>query len=243
MAGGGRGGDDPGRRRHGLQRHRPLRRDDRAGRAMRGRRRARGHPVLQPALAGRDLRALPGGGRGGRRPARDALRHPGPLWAAHRDRHHAAPGPRGAGDRGAEGRGGGRADDGAPGRAGAGRFRDLQRRRRHDPAAPGGRRGGGRRAWRRTGSVRSCVGSSTPSWRATSPPRSPATPSCSTPSTSSPPPSSPTRCRPRRSCAPWGSRVGQCRLPMGASTPELDAQAAKILAAVGPPAVTVAPLG
>jgi 4-hydroxy-tetrahydrodipicolinate synthase len=40
-----------------------------------------------------------------------------------------------------------------------------------------------------------------------------------------------------------GLRVGQCRLPMGASTPELDAQAAKIIAAVGPPAVTVAPLG
>jgi 4-hydroxy-tetrahydrodipicolinate synthase len=38
-----------------------------------------------------------------------------------------------------------------------------------------------------------------------------------------------------------GLRVGQCRLPMGAATPELDAQAAKILAAVGPPAVT-APL-
>ena len=40
-----------------------------------------------------------------------------------------------------------------------------------------------------------------------------------------------------------GLRVGQCRLPMGSSTPELDAQAAKVLAAVGPPAVTVAPLG
>jgi 4-hydroxy-tetrahydrodipicolinate synthase len=40
-----------------------------------------------------------------------------------------------------------------------------------------------------------------------------------------------------------GLRVGQCRLPMGASTPELDAHAAKVLAAVGPPAVTVAPLG
>jgi 4-hydroxy-tetrahydrodipicolinate synthase len=39
-----------------------------------------------------------------------------------------------------------------------------------------------------------------------------------------------------------GLRVGQCRLPMGASTPELDAQAQKILAAVGPPVVTVAPL-
>ncbi len=35
-----------------------------------------------------------------------------------------------------------------------------------------------------------------------------------------------------------GLRVGQCRLPMGAATPELDTQAQKILAAVGPPAVT-----
>jgi 4-hydroxy-tetrahydrodipicolinate synthase len=40
-----------------------------------------------------------------------------------------------------------------------------------------------------------------------------------------------------------GLRVGQCRLPMGDGTPELDAQAAKILAAVGPPEVTVGPLG
>src|SRR5580700_1057618 len=40
-----------------------------------------------------------------------------------------------------------------------------------------------------------------------------------------------------------GLKVGQCRLPMGAATPELDAQAAKVLAAVGAPAVTVAPLG
>lgn len=40
-----------------------------------------------------------------------------------------------------------------------------------------------------------------------------------------------------------GLRVGQCRLPMGPSTPELDARAAKIVAAVGPPAVTVAALG
>jgi 4-hydroxy-tetrahydrodipicolinate synthase len=39
-----------------------------------------------------------------------------------------------------------------------------------------------------------------------------------------------------------GLRVGQCRLPMGASTPELDTQAAKVLAGVGPPAVTDAPL-
>ena len=40
-----------------------------------------------------------------------------------------------------------------------------------------------------------------------------------------------------------GQRVGQCRLPMGPSSPELDAQAQKILAAVGPPSVTGAPLG
>ena len=40
-----------------------------------------------------------------------------------------------------------------------------------------------------------------------------------------------------------GLKVGQCRLPMGPSTPELDAHAAKVLAAVGPPAVTVASLG
>jgi 4-hydroxy-tetrahydrodipicolinate synthase len=40
-----------------------------------------------------------------------------------------------------------------------------------------------------------------------------------------------------------GLRVGQCRLPMGDATPELDAQAAKVLAAVGPPAATVGPLG
>jgi 4-hydroxy-tetrahydrodipicolinate synthase len=40
-----------------------------------------------------------------------------------------------------------------------------------------------------------------------------------------------------------GLKVGQCRLPMGPSTPDLDAQAAKVLAAVGPPAVTVASLG
>jgi 4-hydroxy-tetrahydrodipicolinate synthase len=39
-----------------------------------------------------------------------------------------------------------------------------------------------------------------------------------------------------------GLKVGQCRLPMGASTPELDTQAQKILAAVGPPATTGAPL-
>jgi 4-hydroxy-tetrahydrodipicolinate synthase len=35
-----------------------------------------------------------------------------------------------------------------------------------------------------------------------------------------------------------GLKVGQCRLPMGASTPELEAQAAKLLAAVGPPRTT-----
>ena len=36
-----------------------------------------------------------------------------------------------------------------------------------------------------------------------------------------------------------GLRVGQCRLPMGEASPELDAQAAKILAALGEPVVTV----
>lgn len=40
-----------------------------------------------------------------------------------------------------------------------------------------------------------------------------------------------------------GHKVGQCRLPMGPSTPELDALAAKVLAAIGPPAVTVGSLG
>ncbi len=35
-----------------------------------------------------------------------------------------------------------------------------------------------------------------------------------------------------------GLRVGQCRLPMGAATPELDAMAAKIIDALGPPVVT-----
>jgi hypothetical protein len=35
-----------------------------------------------------------------------------------------------------------------------------------------------------------------------------------------------------------GLRVGQCRLPMGAASPELDAMAAKIIDALGPPAVT-----
>jgi hypothetical protein len=39
-----------------------------------------------------------------------------------------------------------------------------------------------------------------------------------------------------------GLSVGQCRLPMGAATPELDAMAAKILAAVGPPIETGPPL-
>jgi 4-hydroxy-tetrahydrodipicolinate synthase len=40
-----------------------------------------------------------------------------------------------------------------------------------------------------------------------------------------------------------GLRVGQCRLPIGQASPELDAQAAKILAAVGKPVVTVPSLG
>jgi 4-hydroxy-tetrahydrodipicolinate synthase len=43
-------------------------------------------------------------------------------------------------------------------------------------------------------------------------------------------------------CRAMGLRVGQCRLPMGQSTPELDAQAAKILAAYGPPIATGQPV-
>jgi 4-hydroxy-tetrahydrodipicolinate synthase len=43
-------------------------------------------------------------------------------------------------------------------------------------------------------------------------------------------------------CRAMGLRVGQCRLPMGASSPELDAQAAKILAAFGPPIATGHPV-
>jgi 4-hydroxy-tetrahydrodipicolinate synthase len=39
-------------------------------------------------------------------------------------------------------------------------------------------------------------------------------------------------------CRALGLRVGQCRLPMGRGTVELDAQAAKILATVGPPPAT-----
>jgi 4-hydroxy-tetrahydrodipicolinate synthase len=40
-----------------------------------------------------------------------------------------------------------------------------------------------------------------------------------------------------------GLRVGQCRLPMGEASPELDAQAAKVLAALGEPVGTVPSLG
>ena len=43
-------------------------------------------------------------------------------------------------------------------------------------------------------------------------------------------------------CRALGFRVGQCRLPMGASSPELEAQAAKILAAFGPPIATGHPV-
>lgn len=43
-------------------------------------------------------------------------------------------------------------------------------------------------------------------------------------------------------CRALGLPAGQCRLPMGRSTPELDAQAAKILAVVGPPNATVQPV-
>jgi 4-hydroxy-tetrahydrodipicolinate synthase len=40
-------------------------------------------------------------------------------------------------------------------------------------------------------------------------------------------------------CRAMGLAVGQCRRPMGAATPELDTQAAKVLAAVGHPITTV----
>ena len=43
-------------------------------------------------------------------------------------------------------------------------------------------------------------------------------------------------------CRAMGLPVGQCRLPMGHSTPELDSQAAKILAAYGPPIATGPPV-
>jgi 4-hydroxy-tetrahydrodipicolinate synthase len=43
-------------------------------------------------------------------------------------------------------------------------------------------------------------------------------------------------------CRAMGLRVGQARLPMGQSTPELDSQAAKILAAYGPPIATGQPV-
>jgi 4-hydroxy-tetrahydrodipicolinate synthase len=43
-------------------------------------------------------------------------------------------------------------------------------------------------------------------------------------------------------CRAMGLRVGQCRLPMGAATPELDAQAAKVLAAFGHPNATGQPV-
>jgi 4-hydroxy-tetrahydrodipicolinate synthase len=43
-------------------------------------------------------------------------------------------------------------------------------------------------------------------------------------------------------CRAMGLAVGQCRLPMGSSSPELDSQAAKILAAYGPPDETGPPV-
>jgi 4-hydroxy-tetrahydrodipicolinate synthase len=43
-------------------------------------------------------------------------------------------------------------------------------------------------------------------------------------------------------CRAMGLRVGQCRLPMGGSTPELDSQAAKVLATYGPPHLTGQPV-
>ena len=43
-------------------------------------------------------------------------------------------------------------------------------------------------------------------------------------------------------CRAMGHRVGQCRLPMGRSTSELDLQAAKILASLGPTTASVQPV-
>jgi 4-hydroxy-tetrahydrodipicolinate synthase len=43
-------------------------------------------------------------------------------------------------------------------------------------------------------------------------------------------------------CRAMGLPVGQCRLPMGQSSSELDSQAAKILAAYGPPIATGQPV-
>jgi dihydrodipicolinate synthase/N-acetylneuraminate lyase len=43
-------------------------------------------------------------------------------------------------------------------------------------------------------------------------------------------------------CRAMDLRVGQCRLPMGRSTPELDAQASKILATYGLPSATGQPV-
>ena len=43
-------------------------------------------------------------------------------------------------------------------------------------------------------------------------------------------------------CRAMDLRVGQCRLPMGRSTPELDSQAAKVLATYGFPKATGQPV-
>ena len=243
MARRGRGRHDPGRRRHRLQRHGALRRHDDAGRGVRRGRRAGGHAVLQPALAGRPLRALPGGGRGGRRPPRHALRHPGPRRTAHRHGDHAAPRPRGAGHRGAQGRGGRPAHHGAPRRAGPGGLRDLQRRRRHDAAPHGGR--GGRRDQRGRALGRAAAAQGRRRLRGRRPRRRHrrqrraarllrlrvhrGVPE---------PAAGQGRCCARWACG-WASAACRWGRPPPSSTPRRQ----KILAAVGPPAVTVAPLG
>ena len=146
-------------------------------------------------------------------------------------------------DRGAQGRGRRPAQHGTSRRAGPAGLRDLQRRRRDDTAPHVGGCGRGHQRRRALDRARSSARSSTPSWPATSPPPSPATPSCSTPSTSSPRRSSPTRCRPRPCCGPWACTWASAVCRWGRPRPELDAQAQKILAAVGPPAASGAPLG
>ena len=213
------------------------------GHRVRRRRRARGHAVLQPALAGRPLRALPGGGRGGGGPPRRALRHPGPRRPAHRHADHAPPGPGGAGHRGAQGRGGRPADHGAPRRAGAGGLRDLQRRRRHDAAPHGGRRG--RRDQRRRALGRAAVPPGRRRLRGRRPRRRHRRERRAARllrlrvHAGVPEPAAGQGHAAARWACGWASAACRWARPPPSSTPRRQ----KILAAVGPPAVTVAPLG